>query len=296
MSVPPLKNMLAFIHTANTGQLRSAADKMNVTESAISHQLSRLEGQLGVRLLERTHQGAKLTSAGRIFYEQINPAIDAIEHAVAGIRGNSRHRLTVTMSQSLAALWFSPRLYRLQAEIPGMEIDILPTPRVCDLKRERIDFAIRSTVRPIDDECALLLGRDEATPICNPQSAGLIREKGWQAFIDTHGVLQSALAPQEWQQWAEACDMPLPDKNKIREMVSFDLIFQVISNGLGVAMGRCPTLNTYIENGWLVKPFPDKTLISNHNYLVSAEPPPFSGIHEQFYQWLLSEMQASGSE
>jgi LysR family transcriptional regulator, glycine cleavage system transcriptional activator len=291
MPIPPLQNLIAFVRTVESGRLRSAAESLNVTESAVSHQLTRLEAALNIRLLERGVQGVNLTAAGRVFYEQIQPALDDIDRAVRNVRGKSHNRVTVTMPQSFAAMWLAPRLHRVVEENPAIEIEILPTQRVCDLRREGIDFGIRTDQEPVQCETSTVLIQEEMSPVCTPANAEKIKKMGWQRFIDEEGVLLNQLHSDEWSLWAKQYDMALPGKKACRSLSSFDLVTNAVATGLSVAMGRTPLIDTYLANGFLVQPFPEYTVKSSYYHIVSAYKPPLRGAKHKFYEWLMAEME-----
>jgi LysR family transcriptional regulator, glycine cleavage system transcriptional activator len=291
MTIPPLQNMIAFVRTAETGRLRAAAESLNVTESAVSHQLARLEAALNIRLLERGVQGVSLTDPGRIFYEQIQPALDDIDRAVRNVRGKSHNRVTVTMPQSFAAMWLAPRLHRIVEESPDIEIEILPTQRVCDLQREGIDFGIRTAWEAVQNETSTVLVQEEMSPVCTPGNAEKIKNLGWKRFIDEEGVLLNQLHSDEWDLWAKQYDMALPEKKARRTLSSFDLVTNAVATGLSVAIGRTPLIDTYLANGFLVQPFPEYTVKSSYYHLVSAYKPPLRGAQHKFYEWVMAEME-----
>ena len=293
MTLPPLKNLLAFIHSVESGRLCTAAKTLNVTESAVSHQLARLEAQLGIRLLERSVQGVKLTEPGRRFYQQIRPAVNDIERAVHLVRDKSRYRVSITMPQSFAAMWFSPRLQLMINAIPDIEIDMLPTQRVVDLQREGLDFGVRTFAHPLENETTTLLLQETLSPVCTPDNAERIQKIGWEAFIQEKDLILNQLHPEEWQQWAQQYDMALPSDKRYRRLSSFDLVNNAVISGLGIAIGRTPLINTALSLGALVQPFPEYCIKSAYYHLVTARIPPLQGIHQQFHEWLIAEMSAN---
>ena len=80
-SLPPFAALRAFHAAAILGRFRDAAASLGVTESAISHQVRRLEDYLRTSLFDRSGTGTTLTAAGRRYLEQIDPAIRQIQSA-----------------------------------------------------------------------------------------------------------------------------------------------------------------------------------------------------------------------
>ena len=65
-ALPPIVNLLAFEAVARRRSFAIAATELHLTASAVSHQISRLESDLGVRLFERSAHGVRLSSAGEV--------------------------------------------------------------------------------------------------------------------------------------------------------------------------------------------------------------------------------------
>ena len=80
-AVPPLVNLQAFEAVARRRSFALAAAELHLTASAISHQVARLESQLGVRLLERSAHGVRLSAAGEQYLGRVGGALSAIASA-----------------------------------------------------------------------------------------------------------------------------------------------------------------------------------------------------------------------
>src|SRR5215212_234041 len=91
-AVPPVANLLAFEAVARRRSFALAATELHLTASAISHQVARLESQLGVRLFERSAHGVRLSTAGELYLSRVGGALSAIAAATDDLRhgvGNS---------------------------------------------------------------------------------------------------------------------------------------------------------------------------------------------------------------
>src|SRR5690606_4120619 len=101
--LPPFAALRAFHAAALHGRFKDAAARLGVTESAISHQVRRLEEHLRVALFERHGSGMQLTAAGRRYFEQIDPAIRQLQAATeALLRPSGRTVVRLTLPPSLA--------------------------------------------------------------------------------------------------------------------------------------------------------------------------------------------------
>ncbi len=167
--LPPFAALRAFHAAATHERFRDAARSLGVTESAISHQVRRLEDFLRTALFDRSGPGLRLTAAGARYLEQIDPAIRQIQAATgAMLRPRGRNVVRLTLSPSLAAMWLIPQLGAFEREHPDIELQLVPTTRVVDLQRDQVDLAIRHGKGPWRGvEAEFLLG-ETALPVCAP--------------------------------------------------------------------------------------------------------------------------------
>ena len=85
-SIPPISNLLAFEAVARRRSFSMAGSELHLTASAISHQIARLESDLGVRLFERSAHGVRLSLAGEQYLERVAGALSAISAATEDLR------------------------------------------------------------------------------------------------------------------------------------------------------------------------------------------------------------------
>ena len=110
MPLPPFAALRAFHAAAVHGRFRDAAVNLGVTESAISHQVRRLEDFLRTALFDRSGPSARLTAAGRRYLEQIDPALRQIQSATeAMLRPTGRNVVRLVSSESLGLRRLSRR-------------------------------------------------------------------------------------------------------------------------------------------------------------------------------------------
>ncbi len=122
--LPPLKTLPAFEAVARLNSFSRAAEEMNLTQSAISHQIRALEDNLGEALFVRAGRSLSLTQAGEQFLEAVVPALTQIERATGRLRGSSNERLRLAVPSSLAVCWLIPRLPQFQRQHPEVELEL----------------------------------------------------------------------------------------------------------------------------------------------------------------------------
>lgn len=142
--VLPLIGLRAFAEVGRRGSVKAAADAMGVTPGAVSQQIRLLEERVGVPLFERGHRGLHLSEAGARVHAGLVRAFDQIESALETLEAG-RHAKTLTVSTvpSFAASWLVPRLGRFSGRHPDVEVRVEATAALTDLKRDRVDVALR---------------------------------------------------------------------------------------------------------------------------------------------------------
>jgi LysR family transcriptional regulator for metE and metH len=139
---------------ADEGTMTRAAARLHITQSALSHQLSGIEGGFGVQLFRRVPRGMRLTAAGETLLETARPVLREVREAEKRLSPASREEsgeLRISTECYTAYHWLPSRLREFQAAYPGVDVRI----------------AVESTRRPIE---ALLAGRLDVAIISSSPS------------------------------------------------------------------------------------------------------------------------------
>jgi LysR family transcriptional regulator, glycine cleavage system transcriptional activator len=252
--LPPFAALRAFHAAATCGRFREAAAHLGVTESAISHQIRRLEDFLHTALFDRSGPGVRLTAAGRRYLEQIDPALRQIQAATeALLRPSGRQVVRLTLPPSLAATWLIPKLGAFERDHPDMELQLVPTTRVLDLRRDQVELAVRHGKGDWPGIEAAFLLEEKALPVCAP---GYLRpDEDPLAGLERARLIVNARFPDEWEEWARARGLAPPALNGAIELEGIEQALQVAESGHGLAMGRRPMIDDRLARGTLIAPF-----------------------------------------
>ena len=116
---PPLNALRAFEAAARHLSFTRAADELNVTQAAVSHQVKALEERLGIALFRRVNRSLRLTEAGEQYLPDVRAAFDRLADATERLGDpTAKGILTVSVLASLASTWLVPRLARLRTCCP----------------------------------------------------------------------------------------------------------------------------------------------------------------------------------
>src|SRR3954451_8737048 len=142
--LPSLNGLRAFDAAARHLSFTQAAAELNVTQTAISHQIKRLEQELRIRLFVRQNRALSLTPEASEYLPGIRAAFNDLRLATDRLlRQDDDHVLTISTLASLAAKWLLPRLSAFQGAHPGIEVHIPPSTSWVDFKGGGFDAAIR---------------------------------------------------------------------------------------------------------------------------------------------------------
>ena len=128
------------------GSFVRAAEALGISASGVSRAVARLEGRVGVRLLDRTTRSVTLTDEGRRFYEQVGPLLAGIEEAAIEASGSSatvRGRLRVDLDPFFSRLVLAGRFGEFLERYPELTLDLTTREHVGDLVADGIDVAMR---------------------------------------------------------------------------------------------------------------------------------------------------------
>lgn len=132
------------------GGLARAAEQLNITQSALSHQIKGLEDQAGVELFVRRSKPMKLSSAGMRLLrlaERILPEIEAMEAEFTGLRDGSSGRLHIAIECHACFEWLFPVLEQFRKNWPDVDVDIRPGlafEAMPALMKEEVDLVVSS--------------------------------------------------------------------------------------------------------------------------------------------------------
>jgi DNA-binding transcriptional LysR family regulator len=139
--------MRAFVRVVEHQSFSAAATILDLTPSAVSKLISRLEDRLGVRLLRRTTRRLALTPEGELYFARARQILTDIEEAeveVAKSRGSPRGRLHVNTNTGFGVHQLAPALPEFLMRYPDIEVELSITDRLVDLIAEHADVTIRA--------------------------------------------------------------------------------------------------------------------------------------------------------
>ncbi|THD68238.1 MAG: transcriptional regulator GcvA [Bradyrhizobium sp.] len=292
--LPSLNGLRAFEAAARHLSFTNAASELNVTQTAISHQIRRLEEELGISLFIRQNRALALTPEAKEYLPGIRAAFNDLRLATDRLlRKDNERVLTVSTLASLAAKWLLPRLSAFQEAHPGIDVRITTSTALVDFKSGDVDAAIRYGRGQWPGLRADWLMADQLFPVCSPallegpRPLQCAEDLAHQTLLHTSGGYDD-----DWRLWLTAAGLPASISKS--PGLTFDLILMTVQaalDGIGVAMGRTSYVEADIAKGRLVVPFKITLPADAGFYLVSPAARADSPKLSAFRQWLIASVQ-----
>lgn len=313
--LPPLNALKAFESAARHLSLKRAAQELNVTPAAISHQVKALENHLGVQLFRRLNRALELTPAARAALPKLSEGFDALAQATASLRPRpDTGQLTLSAAPSLTARWLMPRLHRFFAAHPEVDVRISTRMRLVN-QGGQDGAAERTTVANwlAEADIAILYGHGDypgyrveklfaltVAPICSPQLAqGATPLRRPQDLVhhtlihDDTGMLYDRVA--FWDVWLKAAGVEGVDTSRGSHFSQPILALEAASDALGVVVTMPLLAGAELASGRLIVPFELQVPLQSAYYLVWSEEGARRPVVDAFRRWVLDEAARSAA-
>lgn len=244
----------AFVWVAHLNSFRKAAEKLNLTQAAISSRIASLEDDFGKRLFDREVREVRLTAAGRLLLEhagrilQARRQMETAMQADAGLTG----RLRIGVMETVVHTWLVDFLRAIQEAHPALEIELTvdSTQRLhAHLRRGALDVSLQT--EPIIGEG--IRNRDIGTMpmawIGLPGQSGT--EKRALADILAHPVITMTRGSQPHMALMDACESRNIVLPAVHYVASLDAIVRLVKAGVGNALVPRAAVHDHIEAGTL---------------------------------------------
>ncbi|MFT5176918.1 MAG: LysR family glycine cleavage system transcriptional activator [Gammaproteobacteria bacterium] len=297
--LPSLNGLRAFEAAARHLSLTLAAQELNVTPAAVSHQVKALEGTLKEKLFRRVGRNLVLTDAGQLLLGPLGEAFDRMAEGVSRVRKLSHVQLlTVSVPTSFGAKWLMPRLDHFRSQCPEVEVRIDASMRLVALDREDIDLAVRygnGHYPGLEVECLM---SNQAFPVCSPalikRGPGVAKPEDLAAHTLIHTEYPgSNNSSPDWPMWLKAVGLTdLRPRHDLRISLPSMAVDAAVA-GQGVALLGRVLLQEDLARHRLVRLFDTSVTADFNYYLVRSRRRPVSAALASFMDWLRCESAAS---
>jgi LysR family transcriptional regulator, glycine cleavage system transcriptional activator len=285
--LPSLKMLATFECAARCGSFKVAAAELNVTTSAISHQVKSLEQELGLRLFERGHRLVHLTPDGQELMLALSNSFAALSEVITMLRKkNETPQLTVGATTAVSSLWLTPRVtqfWRAHGDITvSQNVRDRPFPRPL-----QPDLVIEYTIIPPKGDAIRLFG-DTLIPLCSPsfQSAPVTD----LTLLAQAPLIHMDAAETNWTNWpnwfeTQGYTGAITTRQRVN---NYTIALQLAQDGIGVVLGWKRLVQPLLDAGHLVPFSPFQIEAPGAFYLIFKNGVRKRPEVESFSDWLLS--------
>lgn len=173
MARADINDLLAFLAVARERSFTRAAAKLDVSQSALSHTIRRLETRMGLRLLTRSTRSVSPTQAGERLLLSVGPRFEEIEselNALAELRDRPAGTIRITAGEHAANTLVLPKLETFLPEFPDIKVEVYSENRLADIVAERYDAGVRLGEQVAKDMIAVRIGADWRMAVVGSQN------------------------------------------------------------------------------------------------------------------------------
>jgi len=288
--LPPLNALRTFESAARHLSFRQAAEELNVTPAAVSHQVHVLEEFLGIELFERTRKGLTLTPAARACLPKLRESFEAMRESMLQLSHyRDKETLTISSPPSFANRWLMPRLPRFLVHRPDLDVHLISRMHGFGHSWTSSESERDSVYQWAEEvDVVMMLGDGRypgleaaavmplsVTPMLSPAlcSADLLAEPqrlfGLPLLHDDRGLLHGGES--FWRRWADSCGLTLPPDADGRHFSHAMFAIEAASDGLGVVASSPALALAALESGRLLAPFAPAEALGVAYHAVVAE-------------------------
>ncbi|HWL28905.1 MAG TPA: LysR substrate-binding domain-containing protein [Burkholderiaceae bacterium] len=288
-----MSSLRAFEAVARRQSFTKAAHELNQTQTAISHQVRKLESLLGVQLFVRDRHGVRLSEYGREYLPAVRSALDMLSSSTQRIldRGDEAS-LSIVSLAAFGLKCLLPLLPDFREKHPQIFINFESVISFNAAASYNHDVSIRYGSGEWTGLLAYKIAPEEVFPVCSPK---YLERHPMLSVNDLHRqtaiCTSSVVFRDDWQEWLSLVgrgDDTFADTIVCDTMLSAS---QAAIDGLGVAMGRSPLVNNDLREGRLVAPFPQRLPSSSGYYITVSTDRAQRTAVKCFIEWLLDQLQ-----
>jgi LysR family glycine cleavage system transcriptional activator len=287
--LPPLATLRAFEAAARHLSFKRAADELAVTPTAISHQIRLLEETLGQKLFERRTRRVIMTSAAQTLYTPLRSSFEAIAQAVERVSvSKAASTVTLTATMTFTSKWLVPRVASFRERHPGINLRLLASDDVIDLRTGAADISVRYGAGTYPGCRSQLLFQETFAPVCSPRLDVRV-----PTDLKDHALIYSEWRQVDestptWPRWYDKAGLPYRQSGSDIVFTDETHAIQAAVAGQGVALAGVTLITDELATGALIVPF-GPTLSGRGFYLVTPDNHVGNDNVETVREWLTGE-------
>ncbi|MDR6953274.1 LysR family glycine cleavage system transcriptional activator [Ancylobacter sp. 3268] len=291
MRLPSTQALRALEAFARHGTIWQAAAELNITRSAVSHQLRFLEQDLGFVLLQRAGKGVALTPQGKRYAADVRKALTVLTDAAVqyGDRGVLQGAITVSSTPGFASFWLCTHVAEFKQLYPDVTLRVVTPQRLDDVDAPGVDAFIAYGDGDWPRHSVELLSAVDFMPVCSPALLNQIGGLGEPVDV-FRTVLLHLDGLGDWLNWFAAAGIVGPNVEQGVIFSDMNLVLAAAIAGQGIAIGDNFVCRHMLDTGRLVRPFDLAIRSSRSYYFVTERARAGNPAIQAFADWLKSRL------
>jgi LysR family transcriptional regulator, glycine cleavage system transcriptional activator len=291
--LPQLRSLEIFVHAGHCLSFGETATAMGLSPSAVSRRIRALEIELDTALFVRHSKSISLTAAGKQYLTALSPAFAAIRRATSDLKSASE-ALVVTVPQSFAVSWLTPRLPSFRKQYADINIELNVSTDITGRHADSFDVGIFLSRQEWPEHHSERVLPVSVFPVCSPALA-----QGLTSFSDLSKLtlLHVRQLPNAWKEWCDAVGASAVQNSHTREKDMYfndvQLAYEAALNGLGVAMGADVVVADYLKSRQLVAPIDERVQSAFSYHLVCLKSRLRDPAVQKFRRWIKASAQSA---
>lgn len=274
VSLAYLPYMRAFEAVARHGSVRGAGDELGLSPSAVSLQMRKLAEATGLKLIEKSGRGIRLTAAGREFSQTVRRSLAELQRglqsAAQGLETDHRRKLRISVPPSLGVAWLAGAIVEHLERSDLPQVTVSTCRSAADVDWNGTDLAVVYDNPPFAGFWWQLLSEVRLRLVCSPLLLPRAELRRARQLRDV--TLLHEDDGQEWSRWATASGVNI-DGVRHAYFASVALALSCAVQGRGVALVSNVLAWAELQRGRLIQPLPAEIPASRAYYIVSPSDP-----------------------
>ncbi|MCI9864339.1 LysR family transcriptional regulator [Rhizobium skierniewicense] len=289
--VPDIVTLQAFECAARHGNFTRAAEELNLTQSAVSRQISDLEAQTGMLLFERIRRRVVLSDAGRKFLPDVQRLLHQSEQLMvrAVTSGASNASLSIATLPTFGSRWLTPRLHKFLSTRPDTVLTVASRSQPFDFDEEGFDIAIHYGQPVWAHGTCTFLCNEVIVPVASP---ALLASRPVETRADMLDgpLLHVSTRPKLWTEWFEMDGLATDSAYRGSRFDQFSMLIEAAISGLGFALLPRYLIEAELNSGLLQVVFDVPLQTENSYYIALPEGRQDNVLARAFQNWLLEQV------
>ncbi len=236
--LPSMQALQCFDAVAERLSVTRAGERLNMTQSAVSRQISGLEAGLGVQLFRRDKQRLFLTERGRAYWEEVRELLRRLHNASQKVQGKVSGRVRLGVEPAIASRWLVPRLSAFKQQHSELDIELLTDLEALYHEPDSYDVGILYGLGDWPDLEAQFLMADTLVAVCSPSLLQQFGKISQAKDALRFPLLHHTSRPSSSGAWLRAAGLSEHEIDALggSRLQRISLIAQVASQGLGLAI------------------------------------------------------------